>query len=55
MNRGFNLGLKKLKNSRNQNSIFEILTDIGLFSAKFVKSKNLVMKLKRHFLTLIYS
>ena len=40
MNWGIKLALKKLKNQRNQNSIFEILAGIGLFSAKFGKSKN---------------
>ena len=55
MNWGFDLALKMLKNFRNQNSIFDILAEIGLFSAKCVKSKNLAMKLNQNILTPIYS
>ena len=53
MNWGFNLGLKMFKNL--QESKLEILAENFLYSAKFVKSKGLAMKLNRNILTLIYS
>ena len=37
---GHQPGVKKIKTQRNQNSKFEILAGIGLFSTKFGKSKN---------------
>ena len=46
MNWGIKLALKKLKNQRNQNSIFEILAGIGLFSAKIWKIEKLGNEIK---------